>query len=144
MNDSRTLDTADSRQVIATMKQKRVHQRSPGRSRSRMNRHAGRLVDHNQIPVFIRHVKRNILRLRIGFFRRRHFQLINVAAANPEGIIHNQAVVGRKVATGNQALYLRTGHFPKTCRQKTIQTLSLLLRRHRRTEKYLVLVHIHI
>ncbi|MNE94731.1 hypothetical protein D3C80_1927300 [compost metagenome] len=46
---------------------------------SRMHNHAPRLVDHNNIAVFISHIKRNIFGYQVSYFRFRYGYSNNIA-----------------------------------------------------------------
>ncbi len=70
MDDSRPLDPADSRQPLA-MGEKRIHERAGRRTGRGMDDHALRLVDHDQVFVFVHDVKRQFLRQDASWFRRR-------------------------------------------------------------------------
>jgi 4-hydroxy-3-methylbut-2-en-1-yl diphosphate synthase IspG/GcpE len=69
MHNTRALDAADPLQAIAAMKQQGIDQRAIGRTGSRMNHHAHRLVDHDQLVVLVEDIERDILRMRLGIFR---------------------------------------------------------------------------
>jgi len=70
VNDARPFFSADTRQCPAVVQQ-RVDQRVLVATRARMNRHAGRLVDDDQIVVFEENLQWNRFRSGFDFFRRR-------------------------------------------------------------------------
>lgn len=65
VNDPGARDAADPRQRSRAMVQQRIDQRARCVSRSRVDNHACGFVDHYKVIVFVRDIKRDILRLRL-------------------------------------------------------------------------------
>src|SRR5881396_571569 len=68
VNDARPFFSANTRQCGAVVQQ-RVDQRVFAVTRSRMNRHASRFVDDDQIVVFEKNLQWNRFRSGLDFFR---------------------------------------------------------------------------
>lgn len=81
MNDSRALFAAYSGKGLAMIEQ-RVNQRVLTMTSSRMNDHSGGLVDYDEIRVFEKNIKRDLLRLIIDLFQWWLDQLDLVISAN--------------------------------------------------------------
>jgi hypothetical protein len=71
MDDPRPRDAADARKLATAMVQQGVDQRTIGIARRRVDDQPRRLVDHDQVRVFVNDRQRNILGHR---FRRRRFR----------------------------------------------------------------------
>ena len=126
VNNARTFHPSHSGQIIPAMVKQSIHQSAAESPRRRMNSHPRRLVDHNQVFVFIDHFQRNIFRLRLGGFRRRNFNLITVAGTNFIGIVCQHVVIAADHALLNQPLHLRAGNIGNRQRQKLIQPQSFM------------------
>lgn len=122
MNDSRSLDAADARQVVPAMPEQRIDKRTAARTGRRMHGHTRRLVNHQQIGVFINDFQRNILRFRLSVSRLGNIKLINVARPNLKRIVGHRIVVTGNAAGRNQPLQLRTRNLGKA-RAKNLSSL---------------------
>lgn len=125
MNDSRSLDAADARQVVPAMPEQRIDKRTAARTGRRMHGHTRRLVNHQQIGVFINDFQRNILRFRLSVSRLGNIKLINVARPNLKRIIGHRIVVTGNAAGRNQPLQLRTRNLGKSPRQNLSSLIPL-------------------
>ena len=144
MNDSRSLDAADARQVVPAMPEQRIDKRTAARTGRRMHGHTRRLVNHQQIGVFINDFQRNILRFRLSVSRLGNIKLINVARPNLKRIIGHRIVVTGNAAGRNQPLQLRTRNLGKSPRQKLVQPHTLVFGFYRSAQKNIVGSFIHI
>jgi hypothetical protein len=81
MNDSGALFSADPRQHRAVVEE-RVDQRVFMMTGARMNNKASRLVDHKEIIVFEKDLKRDLLRQGLDLFQRRLGELNLIATSN--------------------------------------------------------------
>ena len=79
VHDARPAHAANSRQARATVREERIHERAVGVARGRMDDQACRLVEHQEIAVFMEDVE--IKRLRLGFGRNRGGDIDDVALA---------------------------------------------------------------
>ena len=91
VNDARTRLAADARQRPA-VKQQRVDQRAAGMPGRRMDHQASRLVDHQQVVVFVQDVERQGFGGKLGRTRRRDVQRNGFAPAHP--VIGGQRAAG--------------------------------------------------
>lgn len=144
MNDSRSLDAADARQVVPAMPEQRIDKRTAARTGRRMHGHTRRLVNHQQIGVFINDFQRNILRFRLSVSRLGNIKLINVARPNLKRIVGHRIVVTGNAAGRNQPLQLRTRNLGKA-RAKTCPASYPCLRvLPERSEKYCRKLHSYL
>ncbi len=65
VHDPRTQLASDAREVLAVGEQ-RVDEGAVLVAGSRVHHHAGALVDHDDVWVFVQHLERDLLRLRLG------------------------------------------------------------------------------
>ena len=72
MNDTWSYYAVDIREPAVTMSKKSIYERSFMMAGSRMNYHALRLIDDNEVIVFIYDIKRNILRPGISIYDGRY------------------------------------------------------------------------
>ena len=83
MDDSRPRDAIDAGQVATAVIQQCIHKCPVRMPRSRMHDHVLRLVDNNDITVFIQNIKRNVLWNNLWFHSFRNLKFNRVA-----GIYH--------------------------------------------------------
>ncbi len=69
VDDSRALFPADAREAVSAVPEQRVHQRSVRMAGGRVNHHPAGFVDHDEIPVFIDDVQRDLLGKERDLFR---------------------------------------------------------------------------
>ena len=79
MDNSRPLDAADAREAISAVGDQGVYEGARRVSRRRVNDETRRLVDHDQIVVFIDGVERKIFALDAGYFRFRQTDRVSHA-----------------------------------------------------------------
>ena len=87
VDDSWMDHAVDSGKTFAAVIQQRVHESSVVVSVSGVNHHSFRLVDHEQIVIFIHDIKRNIFglrieRLRVGDPQRSAFHRLGVCSSS--------------------------------------------------------------
>ena len=73
------LDPADAGQAVAAVKQQGVDQRAAGAAGGRVDHHADRLVDDDQLVVLVEDVERDVLGLGIWVLGRRRSEQQSVA-----------------------------------------------------------------
>ena len=75
VDDTRTQDTIDSRQIILTMKHNSIYQCSGSMSGAGMNHHSLWLIYDKYIIIFIKNIQRDIFRKYVRFFHvRNHYR----------------------------------------------------------------------
>ena len=78
MHDAGALDTADAGKFIAAIGKQRIDERAVMIAGAGMHDHAGRLIDDDDVLVFVNNFQINLLRLRYGLDRRRHGDFKNI------------------------------------------------------------------
>ena len=144
VDDARPLHPADTGKIVAAVIKQRIDQRSVIYARRRVNGHSRRLVDDDQVIVFKNHIERNVFRRRFGFFRRRHENGETVARTHFEVLVGDNVIVQTDAAAGNQFLQTGARHGGNRFPQKKVQTHPRLPVGGRQSEKYAVVVHIHV
>jgi len=100
VHDPRTRHAADAREARARVVQQGVDQGAVLAARRRMDGHAGRLVDHDQIGVLEQHGERDRLGRGLRGHRRRDLQAV-VAGNGLGGSIRHQSAVTADPALGD-------------------------------------------
>jgi hypothetical protein len=119
VNDAGSFRAADSGKIRA-MREQCIHERVPCVTRAGMNDKAGRLVDDNQVFVFMQNFEGDRLRLRINFFDNWWIDLHDVIDFHNVAVPW-RAVVQRNEPVANQDLQSRARKFRNLQRKKTVE-----------------------
>lgn len=111
VHDARSLHAADTRKLATTMVEQRVYQRAVSVAGSRVNDQPRRLVNDNQMLVFIYNIEIDILRLGLVSDRCRHQQFERAPCEFPGRGIGDRNTVDAKALFGHQRLNPRTRKF---------------------------------
>ena len=75
VNNTRSDNTVDVRKLTGTVEKQRIYERPGIMTRSRMDDHPLRLIDDDQIIIFIYNIQRDIFRFCISIDRRRKINI---------------------------------------------------------------------
>ena len=103
VDDARAGDAADAGEARARVVQQGVDEGAAFAPRRRVDRHAGRLVDHDQVLVLEEHAERDGLGLWLGGDRRRDLDAVAAGLGLGGGVGDDRAVAAHP-ALGKQGL----------------------------------------
>ena len=126
VDDARADLAVDAGQTISAVVQERVDQSPVRVARRRVDDHAFRLVDDQQVIVLIDHTQRNILRLCPDGKRCRNSDLKDVAGLHLKGFAGCFSVDG-DIAVRQEFLCSGTGQVLDGLRHQDVDALPLLL-----------------
>jgi len=121
MHDPRSRHAADAGELAGAMVEQCVDQSAVEIAGSGVHDQSGLLVDHDQMLVLEHHLERNVLRLVVRRFRRRHCDAEQCARRRLARGIARQALRTRHLAGRNQRLEPFTRQRRDGFRERTIQ-----------------------
>ena len=130
MDNARALLPANARQRVAAMGDERVDERCLTIARRRMHHHAGRLVEHDKLVVFVQNIQRDVFARNGGFGRRRHSERNLVIRFDPPGRVFYRVGFGiayRGTGTGfDKRLQARTADFRRVLCQYFVKARAVI------------------
>ena len=130
VHDARSAHAADPREAVAAMGEQCIDQRVVGIAGCRMHHETGRLVQDQQVGVFIEDVQIELLRLGLSGLGRRHVEQVALALFDLAGWLFYRRpglAVGasqRHAAAFDQRLHATAREVRQRCRQRTVEAFA--------------------
>ena len=123
MHNSGAAEAADAGEVGTAMAEQGIDEGSVWVSRGRMDNHAGRLVDDNQVCILETDIERDMLRLRHCIFSLGEYYDEILATSHAEGRVTKYYPILRHKAVLDQAFEPRPRQFREMRREHAIEPL---------------------
>ena len=121
VNDTGPCNTADSFERRAAMRDKGVDERAGQIARSRVDDESARLLDHDEVGVFIHDRERNIFATRFGLDGRRQLDVVALALFDPVIGVSYRFSVLRNEAFLDQLLKARSAEAGEAGDQEAVE-----------------------
>ncbi len=126
VDNTRTVFAVNLRQLTA-VGQQGMHQSASLMASTRMHHHPLRLIDNQQLRIFVENIKGDYLRHQINGDWLRLLQLHPITHTQQPLLIGAEAAIAPHMACFNQLLHSRSRQMPNLYRQPAIQTLTVRL-----------------